>query len=340
MKILSLALLLALALVGGSQAATQDQIAQAQALLKNAGRQLDANAAAIDASSGLAKVLHDRVIGHLALAAAGADPGEIVRLAQLDASLIDQLATQTYAPLSRARGLAAVVVPNIGPTKRAYPLAVYVPASYDPTKPAPLLIYLHGKGENEDDVAASPLIESLADGTGALIVAPYAGGDDMLANANVGELYQVLAAAESSLSVDKRRVYLGGNSLGGFAAFKVLANRPEAWAALLVIEGAVAQNDSDAVAGHVKGKAIYIVAGANDESIKPVYLRQLAEWLRRNGALVTYYEQPGGTHSLASVAPLVDRAWRDMLAGNRPSGTTTTLDEVIGPTPIPTKESN
>jgi predicted esterase len=337
MKIFSLALILMLALVTGGQAATQDQAEQAQALLQNAGRELDANAATIDAHSGLVKVLHDRLIGHLKLAAAGADPAQVMRLAQLDASLIDQLATQNYAPLAGARGLAAVVVPNIGASKRAYPLAVYVPASYAPNSPAPLIIYLHGKGEGEADVAADTLLEALADGTGALIVAPYAGGDDMLADANVGALYQVLAATESAFTVDKRRVYLAGNSLGGFAAFKALANHPESWTAILVIEGAVAQNDSDAVAGHVKGKPIYLVAGTNDESIKAAYVRQLAEWLRRNGALVTYYEQPGGTHSLASVAPSLNRAWRDMLSGNRPTGTT--LDELIGPTPVPTKES-
>jgi predicted esterase len=338
MRIFSLALILVLALVGSVQAAGQDQVVQAQATLANAGRELDANAAAIDARSGLVKVLHDRLIGHIALATTGGDPAQVMRLAQLDASLVDQLATQNYAPMASARGLAAVVVPNIGAPKRAYPLAVYVPASYAPNSAAPLIVFLHGKGESEADVAADAQLEALADATGALVVAPYAGGSDMLADANVGALYQVLAATESAFSIDKRRVYLAGNSLGGFAAFKALANHPESWTAMLVIEGAVAQNDSDAVAGHVKGKPIYLVAGTDDESIKAPYMRQLADWLRRNGALVTYYEQPGGTHSLASVGPILNRAWRDMLSGNRPT-TTTTLDDLTGPTPVPTKES-
>jgi predicted esterase len=336
MKIFSIAFFLVLGLVTGGLAAGEDQVTQSQALMKNAGRELDANAAVIDQRSGLVTVLHARVLAHLALAAAGGDPTQIARLAQLDASLIDQLATQNYAPMANARGLAAVVLPNIGATKRAYPAAVYVPGSYAPNKPAPLIIYLHGKGESEADVAASPLIETLADGAGALIVAPYAGGDDMLTDANVGELYQVLAATESAFAVDKRRVYLVGHSLGGFAAFKALANHPESWTAILVIEGAVAQSDSDAVAGRVRNKPIYLVAGSNDESVKATYMRQLAEWLRRNGALVTYYEQPDGTHSLASVAPFVSKAWRDMLAGNRPTGA---ADDVSAPTPVPTRQS-
>ena len=121
------------------------------------------------------------------------------------------------------------------------------------------------------------------------------------------------------------------------AAFKLLATHPESWTAALVIEGAVAQKDSDAVAGRVRGKAIYLVAGSNDQSITAAYMRQLAEWLRRNGALVTYYEQPDGTHSLASVAPFVTKAWRDMLAGNRPTGSSG--DNVNAPTPVPTRQS-
>jgi predicted peptidase len=337
MKIFSIASILVLVLWTGGLAAGQDQIAQSQALMKNAGRELDANAAVIDQRSGLVTVLHARLINHLAQAAAGGDPTQVWQLAQLDASLIDQLVTQNYAPLASARGLAAVVLPNIGATKRAYPLAVYVPASYAPSKPAPLIIYLHGKGESEADVATSALIETLADASGALIVAPYAGGDDMLTDANISDLYQVLAATESAFAVDKRRVYLAGHSLGGFAAFKALANHPESWTAALVIEGAVAQSDSDIVAVRVKGKPIYLVAGSNDENIKAAYMRQLAEWLRKNGAIVTYYEQPDGTHSLTSVAPFVSKAWRDMLAGNRP--TATSGDDVTAPTPVPTRQS-
>ena len=159
----------------------------------------------------------------------------------------------------------------------------------------------------------------------------------MLVDSSVNELYQGLGATLNAFNVDKRRVFLAGNSLGGFAAFKALARRPETWNAALIIEAAVAQSDSDAVASHVRGKPIYLVAGSDDESIKAAYARQLADWLRRNGALVTYYEQPGGTHSLASVAPLVTKAWRDMLAGNRPTGAA--VDNVSEPTPVPTRQS-
>ncbi|MBV8281645.1 MAG: prolyl oligopeptidase family serine peptidase, partial [Candidatus Eremiobacteraeota bacterium] len=138
-------------------------------------------------------------------------------------------------------------------------------------------------------------------------------------DATIADLIRVSNAAADAMPVDRRHVYVAGNSLGGFAAFKLLAAQPDRWAGVLVIEGAVAQSDSDAVAAHVHGKPIYLVAGANDPSISPAYVRQLGTWLGTHGALVTYYEQPNGTHSLASVAPMAGRAWHDMLAGVVPA---------------------
>jgi predicted esterase len=227
------------------------------------------------------------------------------------------------------------VLPAIGDKRRAYPLAVYVPASAPPAKGDPrVIIYLHGKGESEADVIASPYVRSWADATGSVVIAPYAGSSDMLNDATIADLIDVVSAGADSLHVDRRHLYLAGNSLGGFAAFKMLAAEPDHWAAMLVIEGAVAQTDSDSVAAHVQGKPIYLVAGANDPSISPAYIRQLGAWLRTHGALVTYYEQPDGTHSLASVAPIAGKAWRDMVTGVVPASTST---ETIpaGETPPP-----
>ncbi|HME82891.1 MAG TPA: hypothetical protein VKF82_12575 [Candidatus Eremiobacteraceae bacterium] len=309
--------------------APSDQLSQARALLEGAQRELAANAAAIDRLSGLTAVLHARLAAHLAQLQTSDDPEATLQLAQLDRALVDQLAQQTYPALDTIHGASAALVPAIGVKKLAYPLALYVPATAG-DKPATLIIYLHGKGQSEADVIASPLVRSLADATGSVVIAPYAGGDDMLADATIADLYQTLGAIETSLRVDRRRVYLAGNSLGGFAAFKALAAAPDRWSSLLVIEGAVAQTDSDAVAQHVRGKPVYLVGGSEDGSITSAYLRQLAAWLSSHGALVTYYEQPGGTHSLASVAPMASKAWRDMLAGVASSGT---IQEVIPPGP-------
>lgn len=307
-------------------------LAQAHALLDNAARELDNNAAAIETNTGLAGILHARLVAHTALLANGDNPEELLRLAQLDAGLVDQLSNQTYPALAGARGASALVLPSIGARKRPYPLALYVPASYSAQRASPLIVYLHGKDESEANVVASSLIRTLADDAGAVIVAPSMHGNDMLSDDSISELYQVVDAVENALNIDRHRAYLAGNSLGGFASFKALSHQPERWSALLVVEGAVAESDSSAVAAHVRGKPVYLVAGGDDLSIKASYMRQLAVWLRGNGALVSYYEQPNGAHTLASVAPMVGKAWHDMLAGSHIAPDEQNL---AAPTPTP-----
>ncbi|MBV8282882.1 MAG: hypothetical protein JO347_12590 [Candidatus Eremiobacteraeota bacterium] len=296
---------------------------QAQALTENAIREFDANAAAIDQRTGLGAELKTRLQTHHSQLGAYTDPETALRLAQLDAQLVDQLAKQSYVNLGAVHGAAAAVLPSIGSKKRAYPIALYVPSSAAPAKAdPPLIIYLHGKGESEADVIASPIVRAWADLSGAVVLAPYASTSDMLSDGTIADLISVASAGADAMPVDRRHIYVAGNSLGGFAAFKLLAAQPDHWAGVLVIEGAVAQDDSDSVAAHVHGKPIYLVAGANDASISAAYLRQLGAWLGTHGALVTYYEQPNGTHSLASVAPMAGKAWHDMLAGVVPASAT------------------
>jgi predicted esterase len=310
------------------------RIEQARSLLENAQRELITNAAAIDQRSGLTQELTARLATDMAQLSRSSDPEATLVLAQLDAGLVDQLATQTYVTLSAVRGPSAALLPAVGAKKRAYVLAMYVPETVVPRPTTPIIIYLHGKGQNEADAIASPLVRSWANDGGAVVIAPYMRDDDMLSDATITTLFAALGAIEDAMQADRRHTYLAGNSLGGFAAFRALAANPDRWRAGLVIEGAVAQTDSDSVAAHVRGKSLYIVAGSNDASINSAYMRQLASWLRSNGAVVTYYEQPDGTHSLSSVAPMAGRAWHDMLAGITPTGGG---NEVMpqGPTPPP-----
>jgi predicted esterase len=337
MRVFSLIAALTLT-VGVAIAATpNEQIEQARVVLDDAQHQLDANAAAIDGRWGMSAMLKTRLLAARAQLNAGDDPEAILHLAELDAALIDQLANQTYVTLGAIRGASPALLPAIGPQKRPYVLAVYVPPAAA-AKSAPLIFFLHGKGQNEADVIATPLVRSLADSTGSIVVAPYAGGDDMLSDANIADLYQALDEVENSMHVDRRRVYLAGDSLGGFAAFKALAKSPDRWTATLVIEGAVAETDSEAVAGRVRGKSIYLVAGGNDQSVAAVYVRQLASWLRTHGAVVTYYEQPDANHTLQSVAPAASKAWQDMLAGIRPTSATQDAPPVL-PAPRPSQPS-
>ena len=63
--------------------------------------------------------------------------------------------------------------------------------------------------------------------------------------------------------------------------------------------------------------------------------RSAVRFLRRIGAAASFYEQPDGVHSIASLAPAIGRAWSDMFAGvvrTNDGLTPTPVDTGSGPT--------
>ncbi|HEV2037629.1 MAG TPA: hypothetical protein VGQ96_03395, partial [Candidatus Eremiobacteraceae bacterium] len=111
------------------------------------------NFQAINTRSGLAPALRERLAGDTPGAGFSAKPAwmsaadfieYMTYLAKLDMSLVDQYATGSYHALSAVRGADDTVFKS--PTDGTMqPLGVYVPGTYDPHKPASLIVFLHGR---------------------------------------------------------------------------------------------------------------------------------------------------------------------------------------------------
>jgi predicted esterase len=237
-------------------------------------------------------------------------------VAQLDASLVEQLVGGKYVPPGGVRGPASLVFAS-SKDKTMQPLALYVPTNYDPSKGAPLIIMLHAQGQTENELLATSWLRALAQETGAIFAAPYARGDDESDAAGSSDVYDALALLLSSYTIDRRRVYLSGFSLGGITLFMVAPTHPENWSALLSIAGTLTNDDKDSVARAMRGKPVFLVIGSDDMQIRPQYVSGAAAFLAANGVESRYYEQPQGLHSLSSLQPTVERAWRDMFSGVR-----------------------
>jgi len=245
-----------------------------------------------------------------------ADRQALDLVAQLDASLAEQLISGSYATPSGEPGATELVVRSSADTS-AQPLALYLPASYTAKRSAPLILMLHAQGQTESELLAVPFLRALADQTGAIFAVPYARGDKEYDDTTAGDVYDALAVLRGGLNVDRRRVYLSGVSLGGFVLFMVAPLNPEQWSALLAIAGSLTNDDKQSVVRAMAGKQVFLVIGADDPSIKAQYVRGAADYLLANGVESRLYEQPHGLHTLQSLQPSVERAWRDMLAGMR-----------------------
>ena len=120
------------------------------------------------------------------------------------------------------RGWETIQLPGTG----SYSLN-YVPFSLDLTKPAPLVVFLHGYGSGPEAWQQSTHIGQVAEELGFVLVMPRAGAglnfgqgaDDVIVDA-------AIAAAEQQVLVDRGRIGLAGFSAGAAYALVLAYTTP------------------------------------------------------------------------------------------------------------------
>jgi len=161
------------------------------------------------------------------------------------------------------------------------PVDVFIPSSYDPEVPAPLLLLLHGysgTGSGQESymrfgpvAEANGMIYAHPDGTTDLIGLQFWNGTDAccdLFGSGVDDssyLLQLIEAIEANLNVDPDRIYLTGHSNGGFMSYRMACDHPDKIAAIASLAGATWIDDSDC--GATEPVDILQIHGTDDETI-------------------------------------------------------------------------
>jgi predicted esterase len=232
-------------------------------------------------------------------------------IATLDLSLAEQLLSGTIAPMDSIRGLGETFVRS-SKDGSMQPVAVYVPSTYVPGKATPLIVFLHGNPQSESQLLAPRFVRELAEANGTILVAPYGRGYYDFRGTK-DDVYDALDAAEKAFSVDPRKRFLVGYSMGGFSVFEVGPDRPNEWSAVMCISGALLGTDAPRVLAFMRGTPFYVLTGLKDESIPTQYPTITASYLSQQGVAVSFYSLPGGIHRLVSLMPILTVAWSDML---------------------------
>lgn len=231
--------------------------------------------------------------------------------AQLDLSLAQQLIDKSYRSMATIRGLGeALVRSSLDGTMQ--PVAVYVPASYAPNHPAPLVVLLHGRPQSETQLLSPAYIGALAEVSGSIVIAPWGRGYYNFRGASP-DVYDALDAAKASFAIDARRVYLAGYSMGGFSVFEIAPERHDDWAAVMCIAGSLLGADAQRLVGAMRTTPFYVLTGSDDDSIPTLYPTTTAAYLQSQGLDVSFYSQHGGIHRLITLLPILTQAWSDML---------------------------
>ncbi len=169
---------------------------------------------------------------------------------------------------------------------------VYVPAGYDPTRPAPFVLLLHGASHDADTVLA-PLLP-WADAAGLLLLAPDARQltwDVIMGGfgPDVAFIDGALAYIFARYAVDPRRLAIGGFSDGASYALSLGLTNGDLFSHIIACSpGFIAP-------GERRGQPrIFVSHGVHDQ-ILPINRcgRWIARVLQRTGYDVDYHEFDG-----------------------------------------------
>ena len=83
----------------------------------------------------------------------------------------------------------------------------------------------------------------------------------------------------------------------------------------MCISGSMLNSEVPSVRFAWRNTPVYVVNGSGDAVIPPLYGMETAVFLDSLGIPTSFYQQPGGSHSLRTLMPQLERAWSDMHLG-------------------------
>ena len=182
-----------------------------------------------------------------------------------------RFSTDTESPITKAGDYRFAI--QHGGLARLY--RVHVPARYQVTEPAPLLVALHGSGRSMDDQANDAYygLVSKSEREGFIAVFPNASapaGDPRTAAWNtggvddVGFILQVVTNVFLQMNIDRGRIYAAGISSGGAMAYRLACDRPDIFKAV----SAVAATDNTGGCTPAKPVSILHFHARNDKQVR------------------------------------------------------------------------
>jgi predicted peptidase len=191
------------------------------------------------------------------------------------------------------------------------PYLLFVPEGYDKTKPYPLVLWLHGGGTRGNDLKLL-LAHGDQHGIGFLaradnqarypsfILAPqcpsnkfWGDSESEQPNAEMSMVLEILDEVRELYSVDSRRLYVMGMSLGGYGTWDIITRRPTAFAAAVPICG----GGNTSKASLIAKTPIWAFHGDEDELVNVSESRRMIAALKKAGGQPRYTEYKGVGHN-------------------------------------------
>lgn len=169
----------------------------------------------------------------------------------------------------------------------------------DASKKWPLVIYLHGKGNDvltkgQLGFAKAVSLPGNQKERPCFIFAPQCPDENGWAGATGENVLKTLKDMMKALPLDPDRIYLTGYSMGGFGTYGFLNQEPKLFAAGIPVAGGAGTD----IARNLRNMPLWIFHGEKDNIVKPDMDRALAKALEKIHAPAKYTEIPGGDHGI------------------------------------------
>lgn len=147
---------------------------------------------------------------------------------------------------------------------------MYLPKSYDAAgKPMPLMLFLHGRGESNGPLSVvaqwgPPMMAAKGENLPFILVSPQCPREDSWrSDVQQKRLLELLDHVNVTYKVDQTKVSLTGLSMGGYGSWRLAADHPQRFSAVVPICGGGKPED----ASKLKELPIWVFHGSDDPGV-------------------------------------------------------------------------
>lgn len=186
----------------------------------------------------------------------------------------------------------------------AYDNVVEVPAGYDPARPWPVRVQLHGGITRQNPEEGRRRRGNRIPGEPQIVIHPFGWNESAWWHASqVDNIVALVDRVKRQYNVDESRIYLTGTSDGGTGTYFLAMREPTLWSSYLPLIGhlGVLANpatgaDGDLYASNLVNKPFFIVNGIRDPQYPAARIAPYLEMLRTAGVSVVFRPQASGGH--------------------------------------------
>jgi phospholipase/carboxylesterase len=210
-----------------------------------------------------------------------------------------------------------------------FPHALFAPLHYEPGYAYPLIVWLHGRGDDEGQLRRIMPVVSMRNYVavaprGILAAAPDHSGhecyqwqqtDDQIQEAAV-RVFECIELAGGNYHVSPQRVFLAGFDEGGTMALRLAMSHPERFAGVLSLGGALPSGHAlfaNLLAARRVG--VFLATGRGSQAYTPAQVCDDLRLLHTAGLSVTLRQYPCGHQIVPQMLTDVDRWIIEQITG-------------------------